>query len=331
MTAPSTRSASVDSTQVKEEDLSEEETSALASPEVIEGNVSASDDDDDDDDDGDPDHNAEDDTFFERAGPRAMPAVSQPPLALTSSRFAHLYDEPIEKPRLPSQTWVPSSSVDPEEEDDSGEYAQESTEVTPPPSHNAADEDEVNRSPAKKLFSYLGGLVRRSTPTSAVPVETSEDAAPPEMKQVSSERPVTINFASTEGQPYPSVTSTARRIRPLPGSISTPTSGLARELPRKRLSSGGRVASEIARLEEAETSREEDEAELLRSLGASSGAAKRRASSGDLRGLGVGGATSGRGLDLVSLSVPAKKPAVFVPSGTRALDRPIGEKLSRRW
>lgn len=305
------------SISIKAEELSDDESSLA--PRGVDDNAT------DDDEEDDPEHNAEDDTFFERARPAIVapvPAIVQPPLALASSRFAHLYDEPIEKPRLPSQSWAPSSSVEPqEEEEDEDEGDSEdpgSQESTPPP----AGSDTSAQSPAKKLFSYLGGLVRRSTST---PEPTASEPVTTELPRPQS--PAGFNFGVSLRSPFGSA---GRPIRPLPGSTSTPMSD-ARPRPRTSSggsSSGGRVAQEIARLEDAETSREEDEAELARSLG--SGAVtsiKRRASVADLRETG-GRLSSAASL---SLSVPAKKPAVFVPSGTRALDKPIGEKLTRRW
>lgn len=269
----------------------------------------------------------EDDTFFERPRPAALapPAAAEirrspsvdpitgairPPPALAGSRFAHLYDEPVEKPRLPSQSWIPPAS---EEFEEGSSY--ERSEGTP----------ELGRQPseaplrARKLFSYLGNLVRR-------PSATPEPQ--PEMKEVA--------FARTQ-QPFPSTAQ--RKISPLPPSRSAPSTSTstltvavtpapprpftttypatAPAAERRRRSSGeGKVWSQIAALEDAESSREEDARviELLQS----GGAAKRRASGGDLRGASMKAAPE------------YGSPAVFVPAGTRALDRPIGEKKAGR-
>lgn len=291
---------------------------------------------DEEDSDSEPDRDVEDDTFFERPRPAALapPAAAEirrspsvdpitgairPPPALAGSRFAHLYDEPVEKPRLPSQSWVPPASEELEEGDTTAEIEEgssyEHSEGTPEPGRQPSEAP----SSARKLFSYLGNLVRR-------PSATPEPQR--EMKEVA--------FARTQ-QPFPSASQ--RKISPLPPSrsapstsTSTPTVAITPAPPRpsstaypatapaaerRRRSSGeGKVWSQIAALEDAESSREEDARviELLQS----GGAAKRRASGGDLRGASMKAAPV------------YGSPAVFVPAGTRALDRPIGEKKAGR-
>lgn len=314
--------------------------------------VEEEEDDERSDSDSDSDRNVEDDTFFERAPTRKAVApveeeedgVVHPPLALASSRFAHLYDDPIEKPRLPSQSWVPGTSADNEYDDE--EYEEEEEEEDEDNSHardstpdNASREPSQAPSSAAKLFSYLGSFVRRS---SAAP--SSAGSPEPEMTQVNLDSSrVNPSFASTS-QPFPTKDLPSpptppktfprrmdRKILPLRPSLfdqpdvvsdtssshlspDTSTGSAASQLARRRRSSGeGRVWDQIQALEDAESSREED-ARVIELL--QSGGAKRRASAGDLR----------RG-SAVTLASPA-----MVPSGTRALDRPIGEKEKKsRW
>lgn len=257
-----------------------------------------------DEDDSDLDHDPAEDTFFERRNVHVAPphveedAPLQPPLALAGSRFAHLYEDPVAKPPLPAQSWEAPRRP----EDDSVEYEDDSFDRSS--LRSATPEEGGSRqappSSARKLFSYLGSFVRRPSASLG-----------PEMHLQASL--VVPTFASTS-QPFPSQANLrptpARPVRPLPPSVVNHST-----TSRRRSSGEGKVWDQIAALEDAESSREED-AKVLQSLQSES--VKRKASVGDLRGTGFAPR-------IVYGSSPA-----MIPSGTRALDRPIGDRPKPR-
>lgn len=256
-----------------------------------------------DEDEDDLDHDPTEDTFFERRNVHASPpqvddeTPPHPPLALAGSRFAHLYDDPVVKPPLPAQSWEAPRRP----EDDSTEYDDSFDRSSARSS--TLEEGGARQAPpssARKLFSYLGSFVRR--PSASPGPETGEARLQASI--------VVPAFASTS-QPFPSQANLrptpSRPVRPLPPAVPSTS--------RRRSSGEGKVWDQVAALEDAESSREED-AKVLRSLQSES--VKRRASVAELRGVG-----------LAPRIVYGTSPAM-IPSGTRALDRPIGEKAKPR-
>lgn len=264
------------------------------------------------------------DTFYERPRQfRAAPVeeeeddgpVVHPPPALANSRFAHLYDDPIAKPPLPPQTWGPLGAKREEtpEYDTSGEGSRERS-GTPEQSETASQAPSSTR----KIFSYLGALVRRSP---ALPSPSPE----PEMAEVRAPGRllVTPSFASTF-QPFPTRPHTDRPVRPLPAAVPSTSAATPGPPPRRRRSSGeGKVWDQINAIEDAESSREEDARviELLQS----GGGVKRRASQADLGGPMKPSKLAAGGTGEFEYGTPVK----MIPSGLRASDRPIGSRASR--
>ncbi|GAA5902633.1 hypothetical protein JCM6882_009338 [Rhodosporidiobolus microsporus] len=229
----------------------------------------------------------------------------------------------------------------------------------------------VRRSPAPEP-SPSSTCVAPPTPAAGSP-EGSLSPSPeePEMREVQLHASVvTPRFASTS-KPFPPVPGANktlphpgdRKILPLPpthfphslssGNLATPQPvassskvtldgpGVSRSAPqpyrRRRRSSGetGRVWEVVNAIEEAESSREEEEARIIELL--QSGGAKRRAAAGDLRQREEG--TSGKGKGKAKevewrgfVEVEADLSRTMIPAGTRALDRrPSGEmRASRR-
>lgn len=244
-----------------------------------------------------------DDTFFQQIRNTLAPskvsahyeeeeeqAYVHPPLALATSRFAHLYDEPIEKPPLPEA----SRSGTPE-------LTGSGSNSTP--------------SSARKLFSYLGSLVKRSPALSS---PASSACSSPEVSETSiiyESNPIPVSFSHLIPQSSPAHPSPLRKIRRLPTSstnvASLPFQSSTTPIFRRRSSgggnssgSGGRVWDQVEKVEEAEQ-REEEE---LRNSGG-----KRRAQ------------VELRREDRVYGASPS-----MIPSGTRALDRPFGLKPEPR-
>ncbi|GAA5986644.1 hypothetical protein JCM5350_008330 [Sporobolomyces pararoseus] len=254
----------------------------------------------------------QDDTFFttnrrlRRTRRTSMPHTRLP-TALSNPRLAHIYDDAPapEKPRLPMKEMLErGESIEP-------------VEATPEPEAQPEDSSKPASS-AQRLFSYLGSFVRRSpapsptsskfAPSSSVsPSPEPETAEGSEMTETRLRLPVITPRLSND-KSLPQLSN--RKIRPLPHpphashasssapvSTSTPIASSSREtlqIPephtslrgnrsiRRRRSSGeeGKVWEAVVAIEEAESSREEEERiiELLRS-----GSAKRKASTGDLR------------------------------------------------
>ncbi|KAM0752846.1 hypothetical protein T439DRAFT_378618 [Meredithblackwellia eburnea MCA 4105] len=291
--------------------------------------VSESEEEEEDEDEEESEADEQEDTFFERQRPVRVEfrpedeegeedeALAHPPPALATSRFAHLYDEPIAKPPLPSQSWAvkDESSV---EYDTSGsvEEADYSTEAFARGGTPEAQSDTASQpSSARKLFNYIGGLVKRA------PVADSLTPGR-EMSQVSrsgvpSLLLATPALASIE-KPFPLRPHTERQIRPLPSEIRAASGDTSLSFFKRRRSSGGaegKVWSRVNALEEAESSREED----ARAIDMLKSGVKRRASQADLN---------------PAVRPPPSKvgpfvygtPIRMVPSGTRALDLPIAGK-----
>ncbi|KAK4047973.1 hypothetical protein OIO90_006011 [Microbotryomycetes sp. JL221] len=250
-----------------------------------------------DSDDEEEGYNVEDDTFFERARPSSMVA----PPALAGSRFSHLYDAPVSKPRAPiilDQQQTASTSKSPV--------------PTKPPS------------PVKQLASYLGSLVGRSStlremskeesaqreskasavssffsPSTAstqsrkiAPLRSSNSTAAGQSTpaQQKSDAPATRLFQSAP-RPRPHVLeaartfdeSTARRRKSLAAldkrrrssllqsdgdkTIEQHDQSLVNESGTLRRSSSGKVWCQVVALEEAESSREEEQARVLELMG----------------------------------------------------------------
>lgn len=278
----------------------------------------------------------EDDTFFStnrrlRRTRRTSMPHTRLPTALSNPRLAHIYDDaPIpEKPRLPMM----------ERERSREPSVTEPEEATPEP---ALLPEPI--SSASRLFSYLGSFVRRSpgpSPTSSKFAPSSSQSPPPESSVEMSEtrlRPSEITpraapLSTDESLPH----LANRKIRPLPhtplheddhassSSTSTPvasTSEVTLDVPktlRRRRSSGeGRVWVAVTAIEEAESSREEEEARIVELL--RSGSAKRKASAGDLRRKVTGAGGKGKG----------KERAVESDLGTRSVVRKGGAERVER-
>ncbi|GAA5969091.1 hypothetical protein JCM3765_003435 [Sporobolomyces pararoseus] len=254
----------------------------------------------------------QDDTFFatnrrlRRTRRTSMPHTRLP-TALSNPRLAHIYDDAPapEKPRLPIKEMLERGQ------------STEPAEATPEPETQPEDTSKPASS-AQRLFSYLGSFVRRSpapsptsskfAPSSSIsPSPEPETAEGSEMTETRFRPPVITPRLSTD-KSLPHLTN--RKIRPLPhppaessssssAPVSTSTSiasssRASLQVPgpettlrgnrsiRRRRSSGeeGKVWEAVVAIEEAESSREEEERiiELLRS-----GSAKRKASAGDLR------------------------------------------------
>lgn len=217
-----------------------------------------------------------------------------PPPALASSRFAHLYDNDASKPNAPSRP----------------------REQTPEPSGSvvAAGSNAGTPSSARKFISYIGSFIR------AASAERSGSGSP-KVSRFSNE----MREAKTGSRPIllPSQAPRLdRRVRSLPPRASAVLdSGDTSFLPRS-ISGEGRVWSQIAQLEEAESSREED-SRFLRSLMPSQ-SLKRPSTEDEEEARG-----KKKLIGLGRETVVGDKPAM-IPAGTRALDRPIGSKLPRR-
>ncbi|GAA5857728.1 hypothetical protein JCM1840_000886 [Sporobolomyces johnsonii] len=231
----------------------------------------------------------------------------------------------------------------------------------------------VRRSPAPSPSSTLFAPASSVTP-SASPEPEPESGTAPEMSEAKLHAALVIpQFIATTSQPFPTDDEPLphrqqlrqdRRILPLPPShfahsapdpraLSTPAASTSRvplldpapepETARRgrRRSSGegqGRVWQVVHAIEEAESSREEEEARIIELL--QSGSAKRRAAAGDLRrkeANGTGkGKGKGKGKERENESewrgfVEIEVERGMVPAGTRALDRrPRGEVRSSR-
>lgn len=243
-----------------------------------------------------------DDTFFQQIRNTLAPskvsshheeeeeqAFVHPPLALATSRFAHLYDEPIEKPPLPEA----------------------SRSGTPEPTGSGSNS---TPSSARKLFSYLGSLVKRSPALSSPASSAYSSPEASETSIIYESNPVPLSFSHLIPQSSPAHPSPLRKIRRLPISsnnvASLPFQSSTTPILRRRSSggnsggSGGRVWDQVEKVEEAEQ-REEEE---LRNSGG-----KRRAQ------------VELRREDRVYGASPS-----MIPSGTRALDRPFGLKPEPR-
>ncbi|SCZ88432.1 BZ3500_MvSof-1268-A1-R1_Chr2-1g04407 [Microbotryum saponariae] len=299
------------------------------------------------DDDG-PEHDAEDDTFFSR-GPRQLKLRTEieirpleegedeeeelpivPPLALASSRFAYLYDDaPIEKPKLPSQSW--------------GLTDESEREGTPAPREVDQAEQECPPSTARKLMRYLGSFVRRSPSAPAQQDDsgradesytTSSSGSPgPEMaeRRVWSEDVQPLRFTDMS-IPRETVTDSGRKIVPLrPSLFDPPAAYVEKEMTLGRRRS---VTELIDALEEQENSREEESRvieEMVR---------KRKAPPGDLRAKTTssiavayhasGSAPLQRDKTTTTPSTVYMSSPRMIPSGTRATDRPLGERPKSR-
>ncbi|GAA6064189.1 hypothetical protein JCM10212_005770 [Sporobolomyces blumeae] len=336
----------VTAVSVKQEEASDEEEVLDASrPSELYDSDSAS----------DSETEARDDTFFasdrrsRRARRTSMPHTRLP-TALSNPRLAHIYDDAPapEKPRLPMKEFLerqksaePSRDVD--ERSEEGEA--ETIEATPEPQA----EPSQPTSAVRGIFSYLGSLVKRSpapSPSSSMLAPSSSLSPEPdtsaEMSQVRSRPPVVASrlpVSSTKPVPALPVDKSLphlanRKILPLPptqfgSNESTPVASTSKEtldVPsasrRRRRSSGeGRVWEAVTAIEEAESSREEEEARIIEML--QSGSAKRKASGGDLRRK-VQGGDKGKGKMTETVDVDLERSIVH--SGTRALDRrPSGE------
>ncbi|GAA5999788.1 hypothetical protein JCM10207_005911 [Rhodosporidiobolus poonsookiae] len=307
------------------------------------------------------------------------------PTALANPALRHLYEAtPPEKPKVPVRDYLndePASS----EHDASGEQEVSRDPATPEPETAAPAEAP---SSASRLISYLGSFVRRSpapSPASARHGSPTPSLSPspeePEMRETRLHAGLVTPHFTTTDKPFPLVPGankplphlSDRKILPLPPShlpqSSTPasqpiastsrvtldesatTSSRSTTRPRRRSSGeANRVREAIQAIEEAESSREEEEARIIELLQSARGA-KRRAVPGDLREREEGAPSAkwkgkGRAVD----STPGLDPDAsggswrgfveidrelgrgMVPSGTRALDRrPSGEmRASRR-
>ena len=257
--------------------------------------------------------NEEEDTFFERARPSRIPSPdrqpSAPPIALASSRHAHLYDDPVEKPPLPVESWQGGYRVKTEELDDD--------QMLETLRENEEDVDvgigENPSSSARKLFSYLGSFVRRS----AAP-ELSSPAARRYDDSLSSSSPEpermddTISLALLRSQLRP-VLPTPQKRHPLSNTSTNRLSFPPAQARRRSSGENSLVQDSINAIESAESSREEGVLpfNLLASASGSLGSGflrKRVASESDLRGMS---ARKGMSMDSPSM----------IPSGTRALER----------
>ncbi|SCV72048.1 BQ2448_4742 [Microbotryum intermedium] len=295
-------------------------------------------------DDG-PEHDAEDDTFFSR-GPRQFRLPTEveirpledgddeeeeapivPPLALASSRFAYLYDDaPIEKPKLPSQSW--------------GLANDNEREGTPAARDADRAPQECPPSTARTLMRYLGSFVRRSPSTPAQQDDSgraddsytsSSGTSEPEMveRRPWSEdvEPLRFNDMSI---PRENGTDSGRKIIPLrPSLFDPPAAYVEKEMTLGRRRS---VTELIDALEEQEYSHEEENRmieEMVR---------KRKAPPGDLRAKtsiaieasASDPAPSQRPKTLTTPSTVYMNSPRMIPSGTRATDRPLGERPKSR-
>ncbi|GAA5874447.1 hypothetical protein JCM16303_005857 [Sporobolomyces ruberrimus] len=288
-------------TVIKEEEQSDHGSDSGASSEE-----------DEHDEDGTRD--LQDDTFFasnrrlRRTRRTSMPHTRLP-TALSNPRLAHIYDDAPapEKPRLPikellqrGESTEPVPSV----------VVESDPESTPEPPNRDREDEEASRpaSSAQRLFSYLGSFVRRSpgpSPTSSKFAPTSSISPSPEPETEMSETRLRPPPVVTPQPTSPSADETLppvsnRKIRPLPHSqdqttartpvASTSHSSTSLDVPapasrsiRRRRSSGeeGKVWEAVVAIEEAESSREEEEARVVELL--KTGSAKRKASGGDLR------------------------------------------------
>ncbi|GAA5912337.1 hypothetical protein JCM5296_006839 [Sporobolomyces johnsonii] len=231
----------------------------------------------------------------------------------------------------------------------------------------------VRRSPAPSPSSTLFAPASSVTPSASPEPEPQSETAP-EMSEAKLHAALVIpQFIATTSQPFPTDDESLphrqqlrqdRRILPLPPShfahsapdpraLSTPAASTSRLPPLdlapepetarrgRRRSSGegqGRVWQVVHAIEEAESSREEEEARIIELL--QSGSAKRRAAAGDLRRKEAKGTGKGKGKGkererenesewrgFVEIEVERG----MVPAGTRALDRrPRGEGRSSR-
>ncbi|GAA5945082.1 uncharacterized protein JCM15063_001654 [Sporobolomyces koalae] len=244
-----------------------------------------------------------DDTFFSnnrrlRRTRRTSMPHTRLPTALSNPRLAHIYeDAPApEKPRLPIKELL--------EREASLELRLETPEPQDP-------EPEVQQPllSAQRIFSYLGSFVRRSpapSPTSSKFAPTSsispEPEPEPEMVEARTRPAVVTPRAVDTGR---SSLRRDREIRPLPhaseSSLYTSVASTSQEhldvpegtLRRRRSSGEGRVWEAVNAIEEAESSREEEEARIIELL--QSGSAKRKASKGDLRKKVGDGGRKGKG------------------------------------
>ncbi|GAA5878354.1 hypothetical protein JCM8547_007529 [Rhodosporidiobolus lusitaniae] len=142
---------------------------------------------------------------------------------------------------------------------------------------------------------------------------------------------------------YTPVASSSKQTFDDPSSSSfTPrnASSLSSKPHRRRSSGEGRVSEIVNAIEEAESSREEEEARIVELL-QSGRRGKRRAVPGDLRSELEGGGGKGKGKEkatdegewrgFVEIERDLEKAAMMVPAGTRALDRrPSGELRATR-
>ncbi|GAA5915987.1 uncharacterized protein JCM6883_006242 [Sporobolomyces salmoneus] len=274
---------------------------------------SDSEDSDYDDEEEERSRDRQDDTFFatnrrlRRTRRTSMPHTRLP-TALSNPRLAHIYDDAPapEKPRLPIRELL-----------ERGESTEPVIAVESTPEPEAERENDSALAPpsssAQRLFSYLGSFVRRSP----APSPSTSKFAPSSSISPSLEPSEGEEMSETRLRP-PVVTPRVpadrnsqlanRKIRPLPhsshdqypsasfASTSTPVASTSRatlDIPstatrgnrsiRRRRSSGeeGRVWEAVVAIEEAESSREEEEARIIELL--RSGSAKRKASAGDLR------------------------------------------------
>lgn len=229
------------------------------------------------------------DTFYGQTSKQSQPSV--PVLALKSSRHAHLYEIPVEKPRV--EEWSGGFRIKTEELDDG----------VPSEADSSGEMEEVKGpGSASKLLSYLGSFVRRSNvAVSPAPPQSSASPSPVVSSSLPFEPAASPPTLARDSLPKPSPKLPPRLTEHLPPRPPAPTALLLQQT-RKRLSNGS-VQESIDRIEDAENSREENVLpfDLTGSASASRGSGMRkRSAEEELRRGKKGG---------------------FVPAGTRALDR----------
>lgn len=287
--------------------MTDEEEEEGISAEIIGHFVSEEEDESDEED-----RDTTDDTFFHQAKPISSfptasaeeeePAFVHPPLALAASRFAHLYDDPIEKPPLPAQIWTPALP------DSNGTSLQQNDGPTTP-------------SQAQKLFSYLGSLVQRTPTTPTQSHSPSSVASSPESDCSDASFQASLVDINQRTLPsdlhnhipsLPVHPSPLRRIRSLPivemGTTPSPIVSTSRGTPllRRRSDEESAVSYQGEAIESSNRvpiAREEEEELSI------SGGLKRKAEE-DLKRVGN------------SLGM--------MPSGIMAIDRPFGIKVKSR-
>ncbi|KAK4047245.1 hypothetical protein OIV83_005549 [Microbotryomycetes sp. JL201] len=228
-----------------------------------------------DDDSDEQGYNVEDDTFFERTRPSAKPA---PAPALAGNRFSHLFDRPVSKPTAP----VPIDSFAQSNEAATSTVkkvssmfsARESSEVQKSAPSALASSEPRRIAPlrAPLASTSVSTLAFPSTPPVASPYVRSASSAAGSRGAVALQQ-----FSEKISRRRQSLAVLDKRRR---SSTTTTTTTMPSLYPSFVLDSGhrdrgqgvqdhgsGKVWTRVVELEEAESSREEEQARVLELMG----------------------------------------------------------------